>query len=159
MQQLLSALWMLFTAPGFLTFWTAVGALSTAAGTAVVLLAASGIYFNAWVKALEIFTQPDFTAARRVVLARYRVPRNTPWTSPDKEQAVLVCRKMDEFAQLLPFQRRRLVLRTYYDPIGKCWDVLEEIVKKQRVADTWPEKWTAFERLGKASMKIIKSKA
>lgn len=113
MQEFCSTLWVLLTDSGFSTFWTAIGALFTAVGAVAVIFAARRLDFNAWVKAQEIFTQPDFTAARGVVLPRYRTDRLAPWTASEKDQAKLVCRKMDEFARLLPFLRRPLVLKTW----------------------------------------------
>lgn len=159
MPSCLSTLWEFLYESRFSTFWTAFGALFTAIGALAVIFAARKIDFNAWVKAQEIYTHPDFTAARRVVLLRYRQDRATPWSQPDRDQALHVYRKMDEFARIIPFLRRRLVLKIWYDPIGKCWDVLESIVQQERRDCEWPEKWSAFEDLGIKARKRLRSRA
>jgi len=159
MQESCSTLWTLLTDSGFATFWTAIGSIFTAVGAVAVIFAAMKLDFNAWVKAQEIFTQTDFTEARGVVLPRYRTGKSVPWTPADKDKAMIVCRKMDEFARLIPFLRRPFVLKTWYDPIGKCWDVLEGIVLQEQQDCDWPEKWAAFEQLGKAARQRLKKRA
>lgn len=125
-------------------FWTATGVLITAAGFLFVWLQ---LRFNAWLKAQEIFTDPDFRKAGGVVLPHYWQP-DKEWTDADKKKA-LVCAKMDELARLIPFIREKKALESWDDPFGKCWYVLQDFIEEERNKTKWLAKWKAFEDLGK----------
>jgi len=132
-------------------FWTAVGALATVVGSVAILLAVSQLRFEAWLKAQEIWTVPDFTEARGRVFARLDTG-NQEWTAEEEAQGGHVCRKMDEFAGLIPYLPRRTAVRIWGIPFAKAWLVLEGVVARERAKCAWPDKWHAFERLGRAAL-------
>ena len=136
------------------TFWTAIGAGSAFFGALTIFLARKQLLFNVWLKAQEIFTKDEFTKARGVVLSYYPTPP-TEWNESEKKDAFFVCRRMDEIARLAPYLGKNRFLKTYYDPLGKCWVVLEKLVKKERELCGWKNKWNEFEALGKKAVSMI----
>lgn len=135
----------------------AVTAVSAAAGSTAIIIAVLQLRFSSWLKAQEVFTEPEFTKARGVVLPRYW-RGDQHWTKEDMESAKLVCRRMDELARLVPFISERKVLETWDDPIGKCWSVLNDMVKKEQQTCNWPEKWVAFQTLGAKALVRVKER-
>jgi hypothetical protein len=133
-------------------FWTAFGAVATAVASVAILLALSQLRFEAWLKAQEIWTARDFTEARGRIFARLD-NRNQVWTTEEETEALEVCRKMDEFAGLIPYLPRRTALRIWGVPYAKAWLVLAPIVDRERAKCGWPDKWHAFERLGQSALR------
>jgi hypothetical protein len=140
-------------------FWAAFGAIATAVaaiaavvGSYTVYLAFRQFQFDAWLKAQEIWTTKQFTEARGHVFARLDSHASEEWTKTDELEALEVCRRMDEFARLIPYIRRKTVLRVWGSPFAKAWLVLEPVVKRERDKSEWQEKWQAFEHLGLAAL-------
>ena len=111
--------------------------------------------FQSWLKAQEIWTEKTFREGRAKVFQRLHT-RETVWTDADEEHARDVCRKMDEFAHLVPFLGLRRVLDVWDDPLAKGWLVLKGVVARERDSSGWSRKWMAFQDLGeKALEKMI----
>jgi len=134
------------------TFWSAVSAIATAIGAGAIWFAVRQIRFEAWLKAQEIWTAQEFTQARDRVFTRLDTGSNE-WRATEEAEALEVCRKMDEFAGLIPYLPRRIALRFWGVPFAKAWLILEPIVQKERDKCAWPDKWNAFRRLGQAALK------
>jgi hypothetical protein len=133
-------------------FWTAIGAIATAVGAMAIFLARSQLRFDAWLKAQEIWTMRDFTEARGRVFARLDKPGQV-WGAEEEAEALNVCRKMDEFAGLIPYLPKRTALRVWGVPFAKAWFVLAPVVDRERVKSRWRDKWHAFERLGRSALR------
>jgi hypothetical protein len=133
-------------------FWTAAGAIATGVGSVAILLAVSQLRFEAWLKAQDIWTAQDFIAARGRVFARLDA-MSAEWARDEEAQALDVCRRMDEFAGLVPYLPKRTALRIWGVPFAKAWAVLEPVIQRERTKCDWPDKWHAFERLGRAAIK------
>jgi len=145
------------------TFWGAFGAISTAVGAiamcsalALIFWAKRQLRFDAWVHAQDLFNpkheKDEFITARKIMFRRYH-NKETEWSGEEREQAMLVCRQMDQLVQLAPFLTEKKILNTWYDNIGKCWHVVEGIVKEEQ--EKWPQKWKAFERLGRKAYSMV----
>jgi len=129
----------------------AIGALSALVACIGIAVAARQLRFNCWLKAQEIFTEDEFVEARRKVYSR--LPGRTcelpkEWTPHDH----LVSRKMDELVRLAPYlglfgAGKRLILKTWDDPLAKSWIALRPLVEKEQ--ERWPKKWHVFEEFGK----------
>jgi hypothetical protein len=132
-------------------FWSAVGALATVVGAIAIFFAISQLRFEAWLKAQEIWTVREFTQARGRVFARLDTG-NTEWTEQEEDEALDVCRKMDEFAGLIPYLPKRTALRIWGVPFAKAWLILAPVVERERVKCAWSDKWHAFERLGRSAL-------
>jgi len=132
-------------------FWSAVGAVATVVGAIAIFFAVSQLRFEAWLKAQEIWTAREFTQARGRVFARLD-SGNTEWTEKEEDEAFDVCRKMDEFAGLIPYLPKRTALRIWGVPFAKAWLILAPVVDKERAKCAWPDKWHAFERLGRSAL-------
>ena len=110
------------------------------------------IQMDAWHRAQDVWTEKVFTDGRGQMFARLRA-KTKVWTAQEKENAKEVCRRMDKFAALVPFLGgSNRVLAIWDDPLGKCWLVLEEIVKDERETTEWQTKWHSFEELGLAAL-------
>jgi hypothetical protein len=86
------------------TFWSAVSALFTALGAIftgavvfAIFIAAKQLRFDAYLKAEEIWTDHYFTKGRGRVFSRLD-KLDSDWTDDEEENALQVCRKLDEFA-------------------------------------------------------------
>lgn len=132
-------------------FWTAVSALATVAGVVGIFQARKALRFEAWQKAQEIWTAPEFTEARGRVFARLDT-KNHNWSPDEEREALQVCRKMAEFAGLIPYLPRRTALRIWGIPFAKAWFVLEPVVQKERTRCAWSDKWDVFEQLGRSAL-------
>lgn len=133
-------------------FWTAVGSIATVVGVVAIVLGIFQLRFEAWLKAQEIWTTREFTDARGRIFARLD-SHNRDWTTEEEIEAHNVCRKMDEFAGLIPYLPKRTALRIWGVPFAKAWVVLEPLVAGERKKTGWPEKWHAFERLGRSALR------
>src|SRR5437899_1359686 len=72
-----------------------------------------------------------------------------PWDDEaETSNALEVCRKLDEFARLIPYLPKQTALGIWGVPFAKAWLVLERIVNDERKKCRWPNKWNAFARLG-----------
>lgn len=131
-------------------FWSAVGAIATVGSVIVILFATNQLRFDAWLKAQTIWMDTDFTLARGKVIARLD-SGNTNWTATEWDEALDVCRKMDEFAGLIPYLPKRTALKIWGVPFAKAWLILEPVVGGERAKCRWPDKWQAFERLGRSA--------
>jgi hypothetical protein len=141
-------------------FWAAFGAIATAVaaiaavvGSYTVYLAVRQLRFDAWLKAQEIWTTKPFTEARGHIFAHLDGHTPQEWTNANESEALEVCRRMDEFARLTPYIRKKTVIRVWGSPFAKAWLVLEPVVKRERAKCEWPDKWQAFEHLGLAALK------
>jgi hypothetical protein len=136
------------------TFWSAVSAIFTAIAAVSIIVGIKQFKFDAWLKAQEIFMDNDFTDKRAEIYTRLD-NLNQPWTTPDKEEAKKVCRKMEELAALVPFLSKKIILDAWDDPIAKTWLVLGPVVKEEQKRCGWPTKWHAFESLGQEAIKKL----
>jgi hypothetical protein len=134
------------------TFWNAVTAIFTGIASAGIFLAFRQLRFQAWLKAQEIWTKTEFTESRGRIFARLD-KEDQGWSTDEKIEALQVCRKMDEFAGLIPSLRRRTALRVWGVPFAKAWFVLQPIVTEERVKCRWQDKWHAFEKLGASALR------
>ncbi len=144
------------------TFWTAAGALATMGTGLAVYYAAIQLRFEAWLKAQEIWVDKDFTDARGRLFRHLREP-NSAWTQDDQQDALLVCRRTDEFCRLAPFFAftkrggRRRILKVWFDPIAKSWRLLKALVEQERSNVGWNTKWAVFQEFGeRAYAKLAK---
>jgi hypothetical protein len=78
------------------TFWSALSAIFTLFALGGILVAIRQLRFDAWAKTQEIFTNPTFTKARGAVFQCLDAPQKVY----KYEDALEVCRKMDEMAHL-----------------------------------------------------------
>jgi hypothetical protein len=113
--------------------------------------------FHCWLKAQEIWTERTFREGRGKIFERLH-SANTAWTEQDIEEAKEVCRRMDEFARLVPFLGIQMMLDTWDDPLAKAWVVLERVVNDERTSKTdWSKKWKGFEEIGRQALaKLIR---
>ena len=136
-------------------FWNVLGVVGTWVAAGAILLAWRQLRFEAWMKAQEIWTAPDFTQARGHIFARLDTG-NQEWTEEEEVEALQVCRKMDEFAALIagwmPYLPRRMALRIWGNPLAKAWLVLAPVVERERAKCGWPKKWHEFERVGRSAL-------
>lgn len=72
--------------------------------------------------------------------------------STRRGQALDVCRKMDEFAGLIPYLPKRTALRICGVPFAKAWLILAPVVDKARAKCARSDKWHPFERLGRSAL-------
>ena len=108
--------------------------------------------FHCWLKAQEIWTEKDFRLARSKIFERLHKP-GASWTDEEKDAAKDVCRRMDEFARLVPYLGAETMLDTWDDPLAKAWIVLKQIVNEERSGPTqWSKKWNGFEDLGQLAL-------
>jgi hypothetical protein len=136
----------------FSVAWTALGSLATALGVFIVFLAKGDLKFNAWLKAQELWTDKEAVKERGRVFRRMEDPY-LPWPPEEKEAALQVARKIDEFVRLAPYVGRCRLVKTWADPIAKAWLILKPLVLEERTVSKWDTKWDAFERYGKRSIK------
>ena len=129
------------------TFWTASGSIASIASALAIGVAVYQLWFNAWVKAQDVFTNACFMQARTAVFAHFDDPVQ-PWPDPSSDNAKMVCRKMDEMAHLLPFLGQKKLLRAWGNPIAKAWLLLKPTVNKERDISHWEDKWRKFAELG-----------
>lgn len=134
------------------TFWIAVTAVFTGVASTGIIFAARQLRFQAWLKAQEIWTATDFMQSRGRIFARLNT-RNRNWTAEEKTEALQVCRKMDEFAGLIPYLPRRRALQVWGVPFAKAWCLLEPIVNEERAKTGWQDKWRAFKKLGTSALR------
>jgi hypothetical protein len=133
-------------------FWSAVGAIATVIGVVAIFFAISQIRFEAWLKAQEIWTSPEFTALRENLFKRLDSGK-LDWSTDEEIEAKKACRKLDELADLIPYLPKKNALKAWGVPYAKAWTILEPIVMKERETNVWLEKWQAFEKLGKSALK------
>jgi len=133
------------------TIWAAVSAIATTFGVLAIVFAVRQLRFEAWLKAQEIWTGSDFTQLRSRVFAKLDTESNK-WTEAEEAEALDVCRKMDEFAGLIPYLPKRTAMKIWGVPFAKAWLILEPIVRKERDKCSWPKKWHAFALLGKEAL-------
>jgi hypothetical protein len=139
-------------------FWYALTAIFTGIASAGIFHAGRQLRFQAWLKAQEIWTAPEFTESRGRIFARLddksrSWTKEENWTKEEEEEALQVCRKMDEFAGLIPFLPKRIGLRMWGVPFAKAWFMLERIVEKERAKCGWQDKWHAFNRPGSSALR------
>ncbi len=136
------------------TLLAALTALFTGVGAATVIFAARQLKLSAWLKLQEIWTADDFVEDRDWVLNH-----TGPWSPEEKKRAKDVCRRLDEFAHLVPYlgltSRRGTTqaLRYWADPFGRCWRALEDVVREEQRQVAWYRKWKGFEDLGELAAK------
>jgi hypothetical protein len=133
-------------------FWSAFGAIATAIGAIAIVFAISQIRFEAWLKAQEIWTASEFTNLRERIYQRLN-NSNADWSNEEENKAKDACRKLDELAGLIPYLPKKIAIKAWGVPYAKLWTILEPIVIKERKLMEWPDKWKAFEKLGKSSLK------
>src|SRR5438270_1005417 len=133
-------------------FWSAIGAIGVALTGVGVFLLRDQLRFQAWLRAQEIWTERGFTAARGRIFARLDGTR-TVWSPEEEQEALDVCRKLDEFAGLIPYLPKGTALQVWGVPFGKAWLILAPIVNRERKRSGWGTKWDAFERLGTLGLK------
>src|SRR6266849_3881265 len=110
--------------------------------------------FQSWLKAQEVWTERSFREGRGRIFQRLH-SANTPWTQQDREDAKEVCRRMDEFAHLVPFLGVQKALDTWDDPLAKAWIVLQPIVNDERAGSGWLTKWKGFESIGQEALRKL----
>jgi len=99
-------------------FWYALTAIFTGIASVGIILASCQLRFQAWLKAQEIWTASDFTQSRGRVFARLD-NKKRDWETEEKTDGLQVCRKMDEFAGLIPYLPKRIALRLWGVPVRK----------------------------------------
>jgi hypothetical protein len=102
-------------------FWSAVSGIFTAVGSIAILFAIRELRFSAWLKAQEMWNADStFRQARARVFQRLDA-LDTPWSKEDEDNALDVCRRMDEFAGLIPYLPKKTALRVWGVPFAKAW--------------------------------------
>jgi hypothetical protein len=132
------------------TVWSAIGAIGTLAAFGAILYAVRQIKFEAWTHIQDKWNNKEQYRLRKALFER-RETKNRNWTTGEIEDAKNVCGRMDELARLVKFTSRKEIIEIWHVPVAKLWDVLEEIVMKERV--NHPLKWEGFERLAKDCVK------
>jgi hypothetical protein len=107
--------------------------------------------FHTWLKAQDVWTDKEFVKRRGAIFKRLD-NLNAPWSADEISEAKETCRKMDEFAHLVPFLGVKKVLAVWDDPLAKAWVVLQEIVEKERTSTKWKEKWMGFSTIGQDAL-------
>ena len=133
------------------TIWSAISAMGTVAAFVAILYAVRQLKFDAWIQIQEKWNDADQRKLRKAIFERRENTNNTVWTPEQLEDANNVCGRMDELARLVKFTNRKEIIEIWHIPISKLWDVLEEIVEKER--SNHQSKWDAFERLAKDCVK------
>ena len=133
------------------TIWYAISALGTLFAASMIFIASNQLKFNAWIQIQDKWNNPEQRKLRKAIFER-RERGETIWTDDQIEDAKNVCGRMDEFARLVnKFSDEKEIIEIWYVPISKLWDVLEEIVVKERVIHRL--KWDAFESLATKCLK------
>lgn len=135
------------------TVWAAVSAGAGVASAIGIRLAVSQLRFDAWLKAQEVFTSDDFVKARASIFAHFDNAQN-PFPPTKGEEALRVCRKMNELAHLSGAVGRDRMLSAWGNPVAKAWLLLEPTVKEERTVSAWDKKWSQFQTLGEEAMKL-----
>lgn len=133
------------------TIWSAIGAIGTLAASGAILYAARQLQFDAWIHIQDKWNDPVQRELRKTIFERREDNTKTDWKPDELKDANNVCGRMDEFARLVKFTNRKDIIEIWHIPISKLWDVLEEIVNKERLKH--PSKWDAFESLAKDCLK------
>jgi hypothetical protein len=132
-------------------FWSAVGAIATVFLTFAIFLTRHQIRLQSWLTAQEVFTNAAFTKIRGRIFAKLDEPTRS-WTDDQRNDAMELCRRMDELAWLAPFVGKRLLMKVWGDPLARAWLILEPTVEQERAKTGNSSKWGAFERLGKKAL-------
>lgn len=143
--------------PDSSTFWSALSAIFTGIAAFAIFMAKRQLKFEAWLKAQDLFTEKKFVDARGVVYSLKGRPYNS-WSTDETENAMLVCRKMDELAHLIPYLGKKKVLDVWDNPIARTWSILEDFIKYERSPSkaNWQQKWFAFENIAKKAINRVK---
>ncbi len=99
-------------------FWYALTAIFTGIASVGIILASRQLRFQAWLKAQDIWTASDFTQSRGLSLPAWTT-RNETGRQRKKTDGLQVCRKIDEFAGLIPYLPKRIALRLWGVPVRK----------------------------------------
>ena len=141
---------------GFGAIAALIGAIVALIGVVAARCAVKTFEFNTWLKAQEIYTNPDFYKAREAVLSSWDFGQTYPANirGYERKNAILVCQRMDELARLEPYLKEEKIIGAWGRPMGKSWLILEKfVIKGEREKDD-NKKWTPFEELaGKAIKK------
>lgn len=136
--------------------FTGLGAAAAIIGAGGIIYALKTFKFNTWLKAQAIYMDKEFYEARKTVLAHFEgFNKNNPptFTAQDRDDALLVCRKMDELARLTPYIKKEKIIETWGTPMGKSWIILEKLVDDVRTQDVNLKKWKAFKDMAKEAIK------
>src|SRR5688572_27616214 len=125
------------------TIWAALQVIGTFAASAAIFSAANQLRFNVWLELQKKWNNPKQRRLRKALFER-RERGDAPWTVQEKEDAKDVCGRMDEFARLLKFTKRKEIVEIWYVPVSKLWDVVRPIVREEQ--QKHPDKWSAFIR-------------
>ena len=152
------------TYPEWTLFFRALTAIAACVGAVGIYYAArtfryaaKTFRFNTWLKAQAIYVEDkEFYDARTYVLNKFGFDKNNPPTfnsETEREYALLVCRKMDELARLIPYVKREKIIETWGVPMGKSWMILENFIIDEINREA-PHimKWTPFEDLCKEAV-------
>jgi hypothetical protein len=112
--------------------------------------------FHSWLKAQELWTEKKFSEQRGRVFGRPNFS-STPWTAQETEDALEVCRRMDEFAHLIKFLGDYHATSIWDNPIGRAWLALEGTVYEERMRCAWPQKWETFEEIGRNAVAKLRN--
>lgn len=74
------------------------------------------------------------------------------WKADQFHEALNVCRKLDEFARLVPYFPRT-AMEVWGVPFAKAWIELAPVVERERLKSHWPEKWNAFAGMGEECLR------
>lgn len=132
--------------------WAAISAIASVVSASAIYLAVRQLKFNSWIKAQELFTIKEFVESRKLVNRKFTNPEEA-WTDEEKEQALYLCRRMDELAWLSPYLSKRKIINVWGYPIAKSWLVVETFVIEERRISKWPEKWKAYENIAIKALK------
>lgn len=114
---------------------SAASAIFTALAATGVFLAARQLKFDAWLRTQELWTNREVRDLRSWLLS---APDRKAAAS-DKTRAKDLCRKLDEFARLVPYLSwfprfgTWYALRIWGNPLAELWTSLKDVVNDERL--------------------------
>ena len=134
--------------------FTGLGAIAAIIGAGGILWAVRSFKFNTWLAAQKIYMDQEFYEARKTVLSKFPFDEKNPptFSGAKEDQALFVCRKMDEFAHLTSYVGEEKIIEVFGSPMGKAWMILKETVKKECGRASHPKKWDAFKHLAEKAI-------
>ena len=132
-------------------YFTGLGAIAALIAAVGVWWAARTFKFSTWLKAQAIYTDKDFYNARKAIFSNY--PNELVFTDELKDDAILVCQKMDELAHLKWYVGEEKIIKEWGHQMAKAWKMLEKFVECVRNEEGYLKKWKAFEDLAKKAAK------
>jgi len=132
--------------------WEAIGAVASAVGSFGIIIAVIQFRASAWLKAQEIFTNPEFVNARTNLFSIID-SKTKDIQDVSNEDKILICKKMDEIAHLRFAIGPWKTIKTWGNPIAKAWKLLEKFVEDTQGNEHWEDKWKSFSKIGKHAIR------